>query len=80
MKSVQTYLGTFTAKDFEHAATRVISQPRWEGKVMSGANYFVEHVTPNFYFHVTHTYAILRHNGVPLGKKDYLGTLTMTSP
>jgi len=69
-----------TAKDFEGAATRVITQPRWEGKVMSGANYFLEHAVPNFFFHLTTTYAILRHNGVPIGKKDYLGTLTMTAP
>jgi hypothetical protein len=30
-------------------------------------------VLPNFYFHVTTTYDILRHNGVELGKLDYLG-------
>jgi len=75
-----TYLDGFTAKDFEQAATRVISQPRWEGKVMSGMNYFIEHATPNFFFHLTTTYEILRHNGVPLGKRDYLGQLTLTTP
>jgi hypothetical protein len=74
------FLETLTAKDFEGAATRVITQPRWEGKVMSGANYFLEHAVPNFFFHLTTAYAILRHNGVPIGKKDYLGTLTMTAP
>jgi hypothetical protein len=77
VRSVIAYLDEFTAKDFDAAATRVITQPRWEGKVMSGADYFREHVTPNFYFHLTHTYAILRHNGVEVGKRDYLGTLTM---
>jgi hypothetical protein len=30
-------------------------------------------VLPNFYFHLTTTYAILRHNGVEIGKMDYLG-------
>jgi hypothetical protein len=44
---------------------------------MSGTDYFVEHVLPNFFFHASHTYAILRHNGVGLGKRDFLGTLTM---
>lgn len=67
----------FTAQDFEGAATRVITNPRWEGKVMSGGDYFLEHAVPNFFFHVTHTYAILRHNGVSLGKRDYLGPMTM---
>jgi len=43
---------------------------------MTGANYFLEHGQPNFYFHLTHCYAILRHNGVGLGKRDYLGALS----
>ncbi|MFI5301031.1 MAG: DUF1993 family protein [Polyangiales bacterium] len=73
---VISHLSAFTAKDFEQAATRVVTQPRWEGKTMSGANYFLEHGLPNFYFHLTTTYAILRHNGVELGKKDFLGPLT----
>jgi hypothetical protein len=70
------YLDGFTAKDFEATATRLITQPRWEGKSMTGANYFLQHVVPNFFFHASHVYAILRHNGVGLGKKDYLGALT----
>ncbi len=37
-----------------------------------GQDYLVFFVLPNFYFHVTAAYAILRHNGVPLGKLDYL--------
>lgn len=80
LQSVQQWLGAFTAKDFEGAATRTITTPRWEGKTMTGQDFFLEHVQPNFGFHVAHTYALLRHNGVPVGKKDYLGTLTQTAP
>jgi hypothetical protein len=80
VKSVTEYLDSFTAKDFEAAATRSITQPRWEGKVMTGTDYFLEHAVPNFFFHVTHAYAILRHNGVGLGKRDFLGPLTMRLP
>lgn len=76
VRSVIAYLDGFSAKDFEGAEARVITQPRWEGKTMSGANYFVEHAVPNFYFHLSHVYAILRHNGVGVGKRDYLGDLT----
>ena len=47
---------------------------------MSGADYFREHALPNFYFHLTHSYAILRHNAVPVGKRDYLGALTQVVP
>jgi uncharacterized protein len=78
--SVIAYLEGFSAADFESASTRQITQPRWEGKVMSGQDYFLQHALPNFYFHVNHVYAILRHNGVPLGKKDYLGQINLVAP
>jgi uncharacterized protein len=77
IRAVLTYLDGFSAKDFDGAATRVVTQPRWEGKVMNGGDYFLEHAVPNFFFHLTHAYAILRHNGVPVGKRDYLGALTL---
>lgn len=80
VRSVLAYLEQFTPRDFADAAQRVITQPRWEGKVMSGADYFREHALPNFYFHTTHTYALLRHRGVPLGKRDYLGPLSLHQP
>jgi uncharacterized protein len=80
VRTVIAYLDGFSARDFDGAATRVVTQPRWEGKVMSGADYFVEHAVPNFYFHLTHAYAILRHNGVNVGKRDYLGALSLRAP
>src|SRR5262245_35685004 len=80
IRAVITYLDGFSEKDFENTATRVVTQPRWEGKVMTGADYFLEHALPNFFFHLTHAYAILRHNGVPLGKRDYLGAISMRAP
>jgi uncharacterized protein len=77
VRAVIAYLDGFSSKDLEAAAERTISQPRWEGRTMTGADYFLEHAIPNFYFHLTHSYAILRHNGVPLGKRDYLGALSL---
>jgi hypothetical protein len=73
VRSVITLLEGLTAQDFAGAATRVVSQPRWKGEWMTGADYFVEHTVPNFFFHLTTAYAILRHNGVGIGKRDYLG-------
>lgn len=75
-----TYLGGFTAKDFENVEERTVTQPRWEGQVMSTHDYLLEHVIPNFYFHLTHVYAILRHSGVSIGKRDYLGALSKRMP
>ncbi len=73
VRSVITLVEGFTAEDFAGAATRVVSQPRWKGEWMTGADYFIEHTIPNFYFHLTTAYSILRHNGVGVGKRDYLG-------
>ena len=42
-------------------------------KEFLGKDYLLTWVFPNFYFHVTTAYAILRHNGIDIGKKDYLG-------
>jgi hypothetical protein len=70
------YLDGFSADDFRGAATAVVSQPRWKGEWMTGADYLVQHALPNFYFHLTTAYTILRHNGVSVGKRDFLGTQT----
>jgi hypothetical protein len=40
---------------------------------LSGRPYLLNFVLPNFYFHITAAYAILRHNGLEIGKMDYLG-------
>jgi uncharacterized protein len=73
--STITYLNTFSAKDFAGSETKQITQPRWEGKYLTGHDFVLHHAIPNFYFHVTTAYAILRHNGVDIGKKDYLGEI-----
>jgi hypothetical protein len=75
--AVVSYLDTFTKSDFEGVGARTVSLPRWEGKSMTAADYFVEHAQPNFFFHLTTAYAILRHNGVDVGKRDYLGAMNL---
>jgi hypothetical protein len=75
--TVVAYLDTFTAADFHGVESRTVSLPRWEGKSMTATDYFMEHAVPNFFFHLTTAYAILRHNGVDVGKRDFLGALTM---
>ncbi len=75
IESVVAYLNTFKPEHFKGAEERKISQPRWEGKWLTGTEYTLHHVLPNLYFHTTTAYAILRHNGVEVGKKDYLGEM-----
>ena len=70
------YLETYKASDFETIATRTVTTPRWEGKHMSASDYLVQHAMPNFFFHLTTAYAILRHNGVDVGKRDFLGSFS----
>lgn len=69
------FMSSVTKNDFEGAADKKISMPRWEGKYLFGHEYVTQHSIPNVYFHVTVAYEILRHNGIELGKKDYLGTM-----
>jgi uncharacterized protein len=75
IKSVVTHLETYKADDFKDADKRRVDLPFMEGKSMHGADYLVEMAQPNFYFHLVHAYAILRHNGVTLGKMQYIGSI-----
>lgn len=73
------YLATFSEADFNQAATQHVTQPRWEGKYLTGSDALIQHIIPNLYFHVNAAYAILRHNGVDIGKRDYLGAMPYKS-
>jgi uncharacterized protein len=78
--SVKSYLDTFTPADFEGAAERTIKPPPLNGKVLPGFSYLFEMQLPNFFFHATTVYQILRHNGVSLGKDDYLPVVSARDP
>lgn len=77
--SVLEYLSSVKKEDFANAEMQKITQPRWEQKYLHGKEFLIEHAIPNVYFHVTTAYAILRHNGVDVGKKDYLGQMAFKS-
>ena len=68
------HLKTFKAAQFEGAETRAIELKFPNATFnFNGKDYLLNFVLPNFYFHYTTAYAILRHNGVPIGKGDFLG-------
>ena len=54
-----------------------VALPYWDGKSLSGFEYVTEQLLPNFYFHVTTAYAIIRKNGVAIGKSDFIGPLSL---
>jgi hypothetical protein len=69
------FLETVQEKDFAGSEDRKVA-PAWlGGKWLRGDDYVVHVAVPNFFFHATMAYAILRHNGVELGKMDYIGAL-----
>ena len=68
------YVKEFTAAQIDGSEERTIVLKMRTGPVeFSGVNYLLYFVMPNFYFHLTTAYDILRHNGVEIGKLDYLG-------
>ena len=71
------YLETLKAEQIDGSEDRTVSwQTRTATKTMQGQPYLLNHLLPNIFFHVTTTYNILRHNGVELGKQDFLGKVT----
>jgi len=69
------YLNTLNAADFEGSDSRWITLKFMPDKEIVGRDYLIELAIPNFYFHITTAYDILRHNGVDVGKRDYIGSL-----
>lgn len=72
IRTVLDYLASFSRADFAGAEERDCSHSWMGGKAMRGGDYLDHFALPNFYFHLTTAYAILRHNGVPLGKMDFI--------
>ena len=74
------YVKTLDAQKIDASADREITFPLGPVKKghMKGAEYLDHFVLPNFYFHLSTAYGILRHCGVEVGKLDFLGTIPMT--
>lgn len=68
------YLKTIDAAKFDGSEDRTVTWKTRKGESMQGMPYLLTHVIPNLFFHATTAYGILRHNGVELGKGDFLGT------
>lgn len=69
------YVQSVPASLFEGSETRTVEVPIRGASALTfqGDHYLAHWVLPNFYFHLTIAYGLLRHNGVPLGKFDFLG-------
>jgi hypothetical protein len=68
------FVNTFQPEQIDGSEEREVRIMRGETTLTyRGQDYLLNRVLPNFFFHITTAYDILRHNGVELGKKDYLG-------
>lgn len=76
VRSVIAYLHTLTVKDFKGTAKKRVLLFMDKKTMLPAGRYLHQVALPDFYFHVTVAYAILRHLGVPVGKSDYIGVLT----
>jgi uncharacterized protein len=74
IRKTVAYLETFTPEQLDGSDNKTITwQSRSTSKSMPGELYLMRHMLPNLFFHVTTAYNILRHNGLEIGKKDFLG-------
>jgi len=77
IQKASAYVGGYPAEAFLAAEQRMIDFPLGKESVkLTTREYLTRFSLPNFYFHVTTAYDILRHNGVVLGKRDFLGALS----
>jgi hypothetical protein len=75
IRSTLEYLAAVPEQNFDGSEGRTIEIPRRSGEPLrfDGESYLKHFALPNFYFHATTAYALLRHAGVELGKTDFLG-------
>lgn len=77
LEKTVVYLKTLQPEKFEGAEERHIPFPYVPDTYLLGQEALLQSSLPNFFFHVTIAYAILRNQGVPLGKADFIGTLPL---
>jgi uncharacterized protein len=74
LKKALDYIATYSEADLAGLEDKQIALKIGGQDVeMTAQDYILQNVHPNFYFHVATAYAILRHNGVPVGKRDFVG-------
>ena len=70
------FINGFSASQIDGTEDKDIVTKRGDVEThYKGMQFLLNHAMPNIYFHVTTVYAILRHNGVEIGKRDYLGKI-----
>ncbi len=77
IRAVLEYLDSYKPADFAGTEATQVKMSWLQGKYVLGSDYVSQLQLPNFYFHATLAYEILRHNGVPVGKTDFIGHMSI---
>jgi uncharacterized protein len=77
IKMTVAYVESVKEAQYAGAGERKVSFSWSPGKVMAGLDYLMQMTIPNTFFHLTTAYSILRHNGVDIGKMDFLGSINL---
>lgn len=72
---VLDFLGGFREDHFKDASTRPIVLPFFPEMYLTANDYLIQFASPNFYFHLTTAYALLRQQGLSIGKQDFIGQI-----
>jgi hypothetical protein len=76
IKKTLAFLDGLPQAEIERSAERAITTGSGDkARHFTGQNYLLHYVLPHFYFHATTAYGILRHNGIEIGKKDFIGVI-----
>lgn len=75
IRKTVAFVESIPESQYAAASTQRVAFSFFPGKEIVGCDYLLQMVIPNVYFHLTMAYAILRHNGVEIGKMDFLGPL-----
>jgi hypothetical protein len=71
------FVDSVTEAQYAGAGERRVKLSWAPGKIIDGKDYLLQMTVPNTYFHIAMAYAILRNNGVDVGKKDFLGAINL---
>jgi hypothetical protein len=78
IEKTRAFIASVPREAFDGDEARRVEVPvRTQTYAFEARNFLLHWALPNFYFHVVTAYNLLRHNGVEIGKRDYLGTLPM---
>jgi hypothetical protein len=79
IRKTVAFVDSVKEAQYAHASESKVKLSWAPGKVIGGKDYLLQMIIPNTFFHIAMAYAILRHNGVDVGKMDFLGSINLVN-